>query len=353
MVVRLLTYPEQVAAHLRSEIFKGRWVGEIPGADRLGVELNVNHTTIGAAIQILENEGLLRNRGAGRKRHIVLPDNIAPPLLRMGLFLYENIEDKVDYIVDLKNKLLGAGHSITVPSKGLRDLNMDLSRITQLVSKTKADAWVVQAGSAEVLEWFAAQPTPAFALGGRRRSVQIAGTGPDKVPAIGAAVRRLVKLGHSRVVMIAREERRKPHPGLVEKSFLNELKALGVAVGSYNLPDWDESVDGFYDCLNSLFRHTPPTAIIVDDLPLYLAVERHLSRLGYHAPNGVSLVCLDPSPAFKWFRPAVTHVSWDSGPMVNRILKWATNVAHGKIDCRQSFTKADFVEAGTIGPVPK
>lgn len=352
MAIRLLTYPEQVAAHLRTEIFRGRWTAEMPGADRLGVELNVNHTTISAAVQILENEGLLINRGVGRKRQIMLPDDTDPPVVKIGLFLYEKIEDRVDYIIDLKNGLQERGHTIAIPSRGLRDLNMDLKRISRLAKTTKADAWIIQAGSSEVLEWFAGQPTPAFALAGRRRGVQIAGTGPNKVPALQDSVRRLVQLGHERIVMIAREERRKPQPGLVEISFLDELNTLGIASGSYNLPDWDDSIDGFYACLNSLFRHTPPTALIIADLPLYLAAERYLSSLGYVAPGDVSLVCLDPSPVFEWFRPTVSHVKWDSAPMINRILKWADNVARGKTDRRQSFTKAEFVEAGTTGPAP-
>jgi hypothetical protein len=36
--------------------------------------------------------------------------------------------------------------------------------------------------------------------------------------------------------------------------------------------------------------------------------------------------------------------------MVNRIVKWAENVARGRDDRRQSFTKAGFIEGGTIGP---
>ncbi|MBT8044248.1 MAG: GntR family transcriptional regulator, partial [Verrucomicrobiae bacterium] len=207
MAIKLLTYPEQVAAHLRKEIFKGRWSGELPGADRLGGELNVNHTTIGSAILILEKEGLLINRGAGRKRQIKLPENYEPPVMKVGLFLYEKVDDRLDYIIDLKNGLQERGHTIAIPSKGLRDLNMDLKRITRLALKADADAWIIQAGSKNVLEWFAAQATPAFALAGRRRGVEIAGTGPDKVPAVQDSVRRLVELGHRRIVMIAREER--------------------------------------------------------------------------------------------------------------------------------------------------
>ena len=109
---------------------------------------------------------------------------------------------------------------------------MNVDRISRLVRSTEADAWVIQSGSSEVLEWFAGQPTPAFALAGRRRGVGIAGTGPDKVPAAQIAVRRLVELGHRRIVMLAREERRKPLPGLMERAFLNELEALGIATGA-------------------------------------------------------------------------------------------------------------------------
>jgi hypothetical protein len=33
--------------------------------------------------------------------------------------------------------------------------------------------------------------------------------------------------------------------------------------------------------------------------------------------------------------------------------RWADHVARGRDDRRQSFTKAEFVEGGTIGPVPE
>jgi hypothetical protein len=47
------------------------------------------------------------------------------------------------------------------------------------------------------------------------------------------------------------------------------------------------------------------------------------------------------------------HVKWESRPMVHRIVKWADNVARGRDDRRQTFTKAEFIEGGTIGPAPK
>ena len=352
MSFRLRTYAEQVADHLRSEILSRRWAGELPGEDRLGAELNVNHTTVGTAIRQLEKEGLLVHRGAGRPRGILMPKNAAAPSLRIAVLFYEKIDRKLDYMIDLQHRLIEAGHVPTTPTKSLVDLKMDLKRIAGLVSKTKADAWVIQSGSKEVLEWFSRQDTPAFALAGRRRGVRIAGSGPDKLPAARTAVRRLFELGHRRIVMLAREERRRPSPGQMERSFIHELESLGISTGSYNLPDWDDTQIGLYRLLDSLFRHTPPTALIIDEAPLYLAVELHLARLGILAPEGVSLLSLDPSPVFRWHRPSVAHISWDSRPIISHIVRWADNVARGNDDRRQTFTKAAFVEGGTFGRVP-
>ena len=40
-------------------------------------------------------------------------------------------------------------------------------------------------------------------------------------------------------------------------------------------------------------------------------------------------------------------------PVVRRIVGWTNNVASGKDDRRQSFTKAEFVEGGTVGKAKK
>jgi hypothetical protein len=43
-------------------------------------------------------------------------------------------------------------------------------------------------------------------------------------------------------------------------------------------------------------------------------------------------------------------IRWDYRPVVRRVVRWAANVSHGKDDRRQTLTKAEFVEGGTIGP---
>ena len=73
--INVLSATEQVAEHLRNELLRGALSGSLPGAHPLAEELGVNHKTVKAALQMLEKEGLLVGRGAGRRRKIVLPKN--------------------------------------------------------------------------------------------------------------------------------------------------------------------------------------------------------------------------------------------------------------------------------------
>lgn len=75
--------------------------------------------------------------------------------------------------------------------------------------------------------------------------------------------RHLIGLGHRRIVLLARADRRLPEPGASERAFLNELEAQNIITGAYNLPEWEETASGMGQLLETLFRFTPPTAIIV------------------------------------------------------------------------------------------
>lgn len=177
----------------------------------------------------------------------------------------------------------------------------------------------------------------------------MAGAGPDKVDTYQEVVRRLVELGHRRVVMLALKMRRLPTPGAGERAFLDEMEAQGIPTSSYNLPDWEESPEGMRQVLDSLFQVTPPSALIVDEAFLFHAVKYHLSRQKIAVPEDVSLICTDPSRTFVWCQPEISHIAWDSKPVVQRIVQWAHNISRGKKDVQQTVTPAIFVEGGTIG----
>ncbi|MEJ6573246.1 MAG: substrate-binding domain-containing protein [Akkermansiaceae bacterium] len=350
--ITLLSAAEQVAAHLREALLREGSSGTIPGVRTLATDLGVNRKTVERALNQLEREGLLVAQGAGRRRRIVLPEGHGPPVLRVARLDYDIPSQGADYIIDLRHRIETAGHVPLVADKTLEDLGMDAGRVARYVKKTEADAWIVGAASQKILEWFSRQETPTFALFGRMAGLPMAGTKPDRESTLSTATRHLTGLGHQRISFLCRHQHRLPEPNQGLRIFLDELEAAGIETGSFNLPDWEESKEGFAQILDSLFGGpTPPTALILDEPILYHAAHHHLAKRGLQVPENVSLICTDADPDLAWCEPSVAHIHWDYRPVVRRVVRWVNNVAAGKEDQRQSFTKAEFVKGGTVGPV--
>lgn len=344
---------EQVAAHLEEELLRGRWTLEIPGREELASDLGVNSKTVESALRLLETRNVLIPQGAGRRRKIADLSKVSRPALHIRLMLYED-SDRIDtYRVEAMHQLSAQGHIATFSEKTLLDLGMDVKRVASFVESNPADAWVVGGASNEILEWFAKQNFPTFAQFGRSKGVHISGVRVNKIPALIQAVRKLVSLGHRRIVMLTRTERRKPNPGMFEQAFLNELENHGIKTGPFHLPDWEDNIGAFYRCLDSLFNTTPPTALFISEAQHLIAAQQYLARRGIIAPENVSLICHDPSNAFSWCRPEISHLNWDQKPVSSSILKWANRIAAGSDDRKQTTIMAEFIEGGTIGPAPQ
>lgn len=349
----LLSPSQQVARHLREELQRGVWREEMPGIPYLAAELGLDAKTVVAALRLLEEEGILEHQGNGRRRRIVELASPPSPSLRLAILLGEAADGQLEYMTDLQHRLRENGHSLFFLKQSMVELGMDMRRIARAVERTDAGAWIVLSGSREVLKWFSARPIPAFAMFGRRRGLPLPSVGPDMPAACAAATRELIGLGHRRIVMLVRPRRRLPQPGTSEQAFLDELARHGIPPSEYNLPAWDETIHSFHARLESLFRVTPPTAMIIDELPLLIAVQQFLAGRRLRVPNDVSLICTENAPALDWCQPAIAHIRSEFKPIIRRVLRWAANVSAGKSDLRQSFTPAKFVPGGTIGPAPE
>ena len=166
-------------------------------------------------------------------------------------------------------------------------------------------------------------------------------------------MQRLVELGHRRIVLLTRPDRRKPGPGLFERQFLDTLARYGIQTGSFNLPDWEDDAKDFRACLDALLSYTPPSALIFDQSHLYFAAHQHFAQRGLVAPRDLSMLCNDPDMVFRWSAPEVSHIRWDSYRLIRHVRRWVTQLARGRVQRKKSMVEAEFVEGGTIGPVPR
>jgi DNA-binding LacI/PurR family transcriptional regulator/DNA-binding transcriptional regulator YhcF (GntR family) len=348
--LRILSASEQVAEHLRRELMGGRWSHFMPGADLLARELGAGRNTIDAALLQLVKEGILESGGAGRKRRVLAHGSSVAESLDIRILSY-SVREFTEAVIQDAIKLIGAaGHTVKFADKTLMEMKMDVRRVAAHVSNQPADAWVVYAGSREILEWFSESAVPAFALAGRMKGIAIAGVKPDKIHAQKIAVQRLIELGHRRIVKIVRPERVNPYPATVEQAFLDELERHGIKTGAYNLAVWEGGISEFHQCIESLFQFTPPTALFLDEPMLFLATQQHLARKGLLAPEHVSLIGNDPDPYYEMFDPPISHITWKREDIARAMARWVDRVGRGKDDRRQTLTKSFFVEGGTIGP---
>lgn len=346
-----LSITEQVVEHLRAGIVSGRWMQTLPGRNQLAKELGVNPKTVEAAIHTLEKNGMILSQGAGRKRLINPKLNHSPRAMRIAILNFDHTTDRnIDYMVECFHSLIEAGHSVHYTDRSLTDLRFDLNKISRVVEENQADAWIILSGTRDVLQWFAARAEPCFAIFGEHTGLPIASFGPNKVPAFSAAVKTLLDFGHQRIVLLCRRARRQPTLNRSVGAFVETLQQAGITCGEYNLPDWEENNAGYQRCLESLFRLTPPTAIIVDEASYLIATFQFLLRRGITVPGDVSLVCTDNDPAFTHCEPPISLMSWEKEPLKRRILQWANNISRGKADHRSTTTPANFISGGTIGP---
>lgn len=348
-----LSAVEQLAEYLLEQIQRGKITGHMPGIDKLSQSLGCSpRTTIGALKQ-LEHEGVLIHQGAGRPSLINQQIGKTKYGLRIQILLYEEMEIESRYHIQILNHLSSSGHSAAFSSKTLHDLGMDVKRVANHVSKIEADAWVVTAAPRNILEWFSSQSMPAFALFGRRRGLPIAGVGPKKEEAYAELARHLIQLGHKRIVLVSRPERRNPAPGLPERCFLEELDRNGIKTGNFNLPDWDGTSKHLPILMDTMFRYTPPTALIMDEVSSFLAVQSHLARNGILAPQHVSLICGDYDPYLEFMEPSIAHIECATEPWARAVSNWANLVARGRNPRRQLLTKFNLFLDGTVGPPPE
>lgn len=344
---------EQLADYLKEEIRHRRWTGTMPGESWLAENLGLGRDTVRAAMTNLEKEGVVVCQGQGQRRRIVMKAREFAKHYLVTMLVYSPPDRKEKEVQDIMLKIIQRGYQVELAPKTLVELGMKAERVAQMAEKVATDAWVVTSASSEVLEWFAGRSAPAFALYGGFSGVPVAGIGPDKFPAYRKALRRLVELGHRRIVLLIPEQMRKPKLALTVRRILDEMETQGISPNAYHIPDWERGPEGLRRCLDRLFGLTPPTALFVEEACEFFAVQQYLAKRGIFAPKDISLICSDDNPFFQWCDSSVSCIRWSTRPVVNRVVRWVENIAHGKDDRRKSHSSAEFVEGGTIGPVPK
>ena len=348
---QLFSPSDQVAHYLRRLLNQGRWTSYMPGTVALSKSLpGVDRKTIGTALQKLVKEGWLEDQGIGKKRKIIKQTQIrGNQLFRVGYLPHATDGDH-----RLHSKLLNRftnwkGVIMEPAPKGMVDLNRNLNKISSMVLAMEMDAWIVPAGSREILQWFKDSGLPVYAVFGRHWTLKMDGFSFDASAGVKALAERILSLGHKKICWIARKEHRQPELGKNERVFFETLSSSGITPGPFTLPDWEETPDGFQKLMDSLFRVTPPTVLILPETYLIQTVFQYFSTRGIRVPYQVSVVCTEDCVEFNWASPPITRISKDFDHACQAICDWVEIVSNGRTSpLKKTIGEAEFILGGTL-----
>jgi len=341
---------EQLADHLRGEVLRGAFGETMPGIKKLVRGLGVNSSAVTDALKQLEAEGILAGQGERRRHRIVTENNTRPPAMRIAFLPFDASSRGEPFNLEVLRILTEHGHDPFFTGKTLMDLHLNPRRVAGMVGQTRADAWIVTSAQLPVLECFTRKELPTFSLYGVWPGHPIAGALPNHAPVVTGLIRRLIGLGHRRIVMLLYRGQLDLATARLAPMLLGEMERHGIATGRYNVPNWKDSPRGFRRMLDSMFKTSPPTAMIIEEVPHLFATLQFCGQRGIRVPEDLSLVCMEHRSELDYCVPPVTHLRWDKVLMTRRIARWANQVARGREHFRQGLLKSELVEGGTIGP---
>lgn len=353
---------DQTCDHIRIAIETGRWTERLPGERRLSSELTVSRGTLKGALRRLHAEGLLGEGRAGSRvgRAIIkCPVSSQPGGLRVGILVCGEDDAIASRCLRYRNevihRLLLSGHSpclvrhvVHGPEK------IQKGRLAKRVEDSRSTTWILDNVPAGILRWFEEREMRVLAdVGPSCGEARRAYAGSRIDTGLHACVEHLLELGHRRIVLIAPHLHRKPELPAIFRVFLNQVGAISKQSQSYHIPEWDGTSEGLQATLASLFRFTPPTAIIAWDTSLAMGVSGYLLRTGHSVPRDVSLAVITSSQALTWLIPGVdvARLEFDEELSIIRTIRWVEHVAAGHDTVGKDYrVSTSFRPGNTLAP---
>lgn len=353
---------DQTVLHLKEGLRTGRWRGKMPGMILLAKELGVAKATVHEALKRLEAERLIGSEGDGKARRILIQDtDLAESRrpLRVAILTFRKWDERspgeATFLMELSQDLRAAGFdSFVIEAPRERDAD-STRKLARLVGKTVADAWLVERGPKAALDWFVDSGRHVLAVGARAEDDSFATVSMTSEAALRETVRRLVALGHRRIVFITLPVVRHPTPDVIVRAFREELVAAGITPGEYHTPEWEETPEGMNALLESLFRLTPPTALICQPFPATLATLAFCARRGLRIPEDISLMSYRRVETLAWQYPGMrlAHLGTRDIPCTRKMIEWLNSVARGAPENKRIFFPLSLEPGDTLGPVKK
>lgn len=310
---------EQLAAEMRRRIRTGLWKEKTPGIHKLRDEFGLGRTIVEKAVADLVRTGDILHAGHGLPMRInrrAQPQQ-APAngtLLVYNIPEYQRSGEIPALIDELSDTLPGPAERLRISSAEPTAATIERLR--------EADVkHIVTIGiHSDVAESLIAEGRSVAAIGGPGDFTRAPMVRIDFEMLVREAFRHVFALGHTRVTLPIWRR----HPDSVRRMRLwirDEYERANLRHNeAFDTPIIeDENPEAMHACIRALFRHTPPSALVLLDFPQWIATMTTLNTLGRRVPEDVSIILLARASEITAATPSVAHFRHPNSELVDAV----------------------------------
>lgn len=340
----------KMADLIEQSVLKGEWSEILPGHRVMMKQYGVSARTTLAAIEILQQRGVISRSRQGARRTI--------------LSTYHPTEKREKNLLLIDNKGSSSGEDLrqyeayraTWEEHGGKVIStrFDFARyrrprtlLANAVANYAADALLLHVPP---IQWTkaAASLCPVFLSGGQWSGAAITGVGYDLGRVMTEWIVKLRAIGHERIFIPL---------SVPSQEFAAHVrdciaKEWGLRPNSPILNDFctimnERIPETWQHCWQRAFTMIRPTAVIVTDDLLYLSLSGYCARNGIQIPRDVSIVCLESTEHLEWCNPTPTRMRFPIDSATAWFRKWIIG------DCKpmgMRFFSLERIQGQTISP---
>ena len=179
---------------------------------------------------------------------------------------------------------------------------------------------------------------------------------PNYKLAVREIITQLIKLGHTRIMMIPNLM----YPGSPYTSdnhrfagYMEAFSEHGLLINPNYFPNHLDTIENLLEFMESLFKPyspvQPPTAIYSDETIIVASILKRLNTLGYKVPEDVSLVCSSNSTMATITTPTLTAVGFDPKCFAEYSMQMILELLEGK-EARVQEIDFDYYPRESVSP---
>jgi DNA-binding LacI/PurR family transcriptional regulator len=329
---RRVSLVDLAAQSLREALFAGHWLGQLPGERELSAHLQVSRSTLRAALDQLQREGLLSVEGRRGRRILIDHPNPAfrqPRVIALlsARPLLEMTTASVVMVDDLREKLLQAGFRLAIHVQPSCFSAQPARALEALTTRAPAAAWLLFGSLAPMQRWFVRRAIPCLVVGSCTDGIDLPSIDADYRATCRHAGQLLRRRGHRHIAFVRPND---DYGGdLDSETGLREAFA-GPDAPSLSVLRHDGSADQLVARLDAVLkRPDAPTAFVVARPVHALTVVMHLQRLGKRLPRDVGVISRDDEGFLQHAVPRITRYATPPAIFARKVSQAVRRLAEG------------------------